>query len=106
MSSLINEALREDDISELYHDREATLIGIDNYISMIDKLHAKDSHTRSTIDRYHRLKREVPEIINKVRDQNDKLLAALCKHNIGIKKDDQFVSDQLILNKKKGKLRG
>ena len=55
MSSLIKEALKVGDISDLYHDREATLIGIDNYISKIDTLHAKDSHTRSTIDRYHRL---------------------------------------------------
>ena len=100
MSSLINEALEDEDISELYFDREATLIGIDNYISTVETLHAKESHTRSTIDRYYRLKVEVPQIINNVRDQNKQLLAALCKYNIAIKKDSQFVSDQSNLRNK------
>ena len=100
MSNLINEALKNEDISDLYHDREATLIGIDNYISKIDTLHAKDSHTRSTIDRYYKLKAEIPKILDKANDQNDQLLAALCKHNIAIKKDEHFVSDQTNLNNK------
>ena len=82
MSNLINEALEDEDISELYFDREATLIGIDNYISTVETLHAKESHTRSTIERYYRLKVEVPQIINNVRDQNKQLLAALYKYNI------------------------
>ena len=63
-------------------------------------LHAKESHTRSTIDRYYKLKAEIPKILDKANDQNDQLLAALCKHNIAIKKDEHFVSDQTNLNNK------
>ena len=84
MSNLINEALKNEDISDLYHDREATLIGIDNYISKIDTLLEKDSYTRNTIDRYYKLKAETPKVLDKVNDQNDKLIAALCKYNISI----------------------
>ena len=75
MSDPIIEALKDEDISELYYDRKATLLGIDNYITKRDTLHAKDSHTRSTIDRYYKLKDEIPKILNKANDQNNELLA-------------------------------
>merc|ERR1712237_101807 len=100
MSNLINEALKDEDISELYYDREATLTGIDNYIHTVETLHAKDTHTRSSIERYYKLKADIPQILDRAKDQNNELLAALYKYNIGIKKDDQFISDQIILNKK------
>ena len=100
MPSLINEALEDEDISELYYYREATLTGIDNYITKIDTLHAKESYTRSSIDRYYRLKLEIPEIIKKAIDQNNQLLAALYKYNKAIEKDVEFISEQSDLNNK------
>ena len=56
MSSIINEALKEGDISDLYFDREATLTGIDNYIKAVETLYAKDTHTRYSIEKYYKLK--------------------------------------------------
>ena len=100
MSSLINEALKVEDISDLYYDREATLTGIDNYIKAVETLHAKDTHTRYSIEKYYKLKAEIPQILDKAKEQNNELLAALYKYNIGIKKDAQFLSDQIILNNK------
>ena len=70
MSDLIKEALNDEEIKDLYYDREATLTGIDNYIRTVDTLHAKESYTRSSIDRYWKLKVEVPEILDNVKDQN------------------------------------
>ena len=100
MSDLMIEALKDEDISELYYDRKATLIGIDNYIEAVDTLHAKESHTRSSKDRYYRLILEVPEIIKNAKDQNNQLLAALCKYNSAIEKDAMFISDQTDLRNK------
>ena len=94
MSDLIIEALKDEDISELYYDRKATLTDIDNYICTIDILHTKESYTRSSIDRYYRLKLEVPQIIENIKDIDFQLLTALCKYNIAIKKDVRFNSMQ------------
>ena len=90
MSDLIENALNNENIHEFYYDREARLVGISNYIHKIDTLHAKESHTRSSIDRYYRLKLEVPKIIENIKDIDSQLLAALCKYNIAIKNDVRF----------------
>ena len=74
MSSLINEALKKEDISDLYYDREATLTGIDNYIKAVETLYAKDTHTRSSVDRYYKLKADIPQILDKAKDQNNESL--------------------------------
>ena len=94
MPDLIETALSNESISELYYEREARLIGISNYISTIDTLHTKESHTRSSIDRYYKLKLEVPQIIENIKDIDFQLLTALCKYNIAIKKDVRFNSMQ------------
>ena len=94
MSDLIETALNNENIRYLYYDREAALTGIDNYIRTIDTLHAKESHTRSSIDRYYRLKTEIPQIIENIRDIDIQLLTALYKYNIAIKKDVRFNSMQ------------
>ena len=94
MPDLIETALNNENISELYYHREAKLTGISKYIRTIDTLHANESHTRSSIDRYYRLKLEVPQIIENIKDIDFQLLTALYKHNIAIKKDIWFNSMQ------------
>ena len=98
MSDLIKEALKDEDTRELYYDRKATLTCIDNYICQVDSLHAKESHTRSSIDRYYKLKADIPKILDKANNQNSQLLAALYNYNIAIQKDVKFISDQTELS--------
>ena len=94
MSDLIETALTNENIRDLYYEREAKLTGIDNYNCTIDTLHAKESHTRSSIDRYYRLKTQIPQIIENIKDIESQLLTALYKYNIAIKKDVRFNSMQ------------
>ena len=94
MPDLIETALNNENISKLYYDREAKLTSISNYIHTIDTLYAKESHTRSSIDRYYRLKLKVPQIIENIKDIDCQLLAALFKYNIAIKNDVRFNSMQ------------
>ena len=51
-------------------------------------MHAKESHTRYSIDRYYRLKLEVPQIIENIKDIDFQLLASgLCEHSEEVLQD-------------------
>ena len=104
MAKNFDQAICEETAYDLYSARNAKIDELAALIQQIDDLKAKGTSTRTTRDKFHRLKTKSNELLTLLTNENRALCTAFFKVNSKMTNDAKYKEDQTAFRGLIGKL--